>query len=338
MNKKIEDLGEFGFIGQFAHQFDALINTDDMGIGDDCALLSIDKERYHLVSTDLLIEDIHFLSNEISASELGHKSLAVNLSDIAAMGGKALYSFLSLGIPQHFPLAYLDDFMRAYRKLSEKYHVPLMGGDTTRSGNKLCINVAVIGESLKKNVKLRSMAKTGDIIAVTGHLGDSAAGLKALLDKTPRTTTIKQLIDKHHQPEPRLEEGFWLAQQHGTHAMMDISDGVIADLKHILEQSDKGANLYSDQVPISESLAETAYAQHWNINTLALSGGEDYELLISIDQDQFPHIQRSYFQTFGKELYHIGVINNSGTLTVDDVLWEKEKGFDHFTPTKETHK
>lgn len=328
--EQLKDIGEFGFIARFAPRFDHLIKADDGGIGDDCALLAIDNERYHLVSTDLLIEDIHFLKDEISPFELGHKSLAVNLSDIAAMGGKALYSFLSIGIPKDTPMAYLDAFMEGYHALSEKYNVPLMGGDTTRSTDKLCVNVCVIGESLKKHVKQRAMAQTGDVIAVTGRLGDSAAGLKLILEKKELNNDNKGLIKKHYTPEPRLNEGQWLAQQIGTNAMMDISDGVSSDIVHLLKASHQGADIYLDQIPISKDLAKIAHEHHWDAMALALSGGEDYELLVTIDQDHFPQVQREFNATFGQQLFRIGSINESKQLTYDGVSSPQNGGFDHF--------
>ena len=330
MPKHINDIGEFGFIHRFAPNFEALTPYEDEGIGDDCALLTIDDQRYHLVSTDMLVEDVHFIKDDISPYDLGYKSLAVNLSDIAAMGGKALYSFLSISIPPNTPLSYLDAFMEGYHALSTKYKVALMGGDTTRSNEQLCINVCVVGESPKSEVKRRSMAQNGDIIAVTGHLGDSAAGLKAILEKTPRTREVKHLINKHYRPKPQLKKGLWLAQQEGTNAMMDISDGISSDIKHILTASTKGANINSDQLPISESLTTIAHQQKWKALPLALSGGEDYELLVTIAPNNFEEVQKNYFNTFGSTLYPIGKINSTGRFTLDHKELTQAIDFKHF--------
>ncbi|MDA3853715.1 MAG: thiamine-phosphate kinase, partial [Bacteroidales bacterium] len=279
---KLKEIGEFGFIGRFAHRFDDLVKEDDHGIGDDCALLSISESENHLISTDLLIEDVHFLKDKITPEELGHKALAVNLSDIAAMGGQPLYSFLSIGIPKDTDVHYLDRFMEGYHQLSEKYHVPLMGGDTTSSGDQLIINVAVVGTCAKQETRLRSMAQDNDIICVSGSLGDSAGGLKVRLDKLALTHDKKALIQRHHLPEPRIKEGRFLAQQNGTHAMMDISDGIASDLNHILKSSNKSAVVELNTIPTSQLLQEIAKQENWNLASLATSGGEDYELLFTV--------------------------------------------------------
>lgn len=331
---KLKEIGEFGFINRFAHRFDPLINSKDTGIGDDCALLSINDKEYHLVSTDLLIEDVHFLKDEISPEELGHKSLAVNLSDIAAMGGKPLYSFLSIAIPKSTELEYLDRFMEGYHKLSEQYNTPLMGGDTTSSDDKLIINVTIIGSSTKQDARLRSMAKTGDVICVTGPLGNSAGGLKILLDKLSLNTEKKKLIKRHHTPEPRINEGLWLAKQNGIHAMMDISDGIASDLKHILKASEKGATIYLENIPTSQTLKHVSSEEKWDIDTLSTSGGEDYELLITINSEDAKTIIEEFEYEFKTSLYPIGIINDNK----NEINWTKEgkeirlekRGFNHF--------
>ena len=331
----LKDIGEFGFIKRFSPQFDELIKHDDYGIGDDCALLSISDAEYHLVSTDLLVEDVHFLKNKISPQELGHKALAVNLSDIAAMGGKAMYSFLSIAIPKEIDLSYLDTFMSGYYELSKTHKVALMGGDTTRSQDKLLINVTVIGQCKKADVHLRSMAKVGDIICTTGTLGDSAAGLKALLENISSNNDIDALIKRHHTPQPRLNEGLFLSSQNGVNAMMDISDGVASDLKHILKASNIAANIYTEKLPISSLLKKVATENNWNTDMLTASGGEDYELLLTIDKNQFKKIDSDYFNHFGNHLYPIGEITEGES----EITWYKNdkiidfnsQGFNHFS-------
>ena len=331
----LKDIGEFGFIKRFSPQFDELIKHNDYGIGDDCALISINDTEYHLVSTDLLVEDVHFLKNKISPQELGHKALAVNLSDIAAMGGKALYSFLSIAIPKETDLSYLDDFMSGYYELSKKYNVALMGGDTTRSQDKLLINITVIGQCKKADVHLRSMAKVNDVICTTGTLGDSAAGLKALLENLDKNEDIDALIKRHHIPQPRLNEGLFLSSQNGVNAMMDISDGVASDLKHILKASNVAANIFIEKLPISSLLKKAAEKYYWNTDMLASSGGEDYELLLTIDKNQFEKIDSKYFSCFGNHLYPIGEITKGKS----EISWYKnnkiidfnQQGFNHFS-------
>ncbi len=329
----LKDIGEFGFIERFSPLFSKLVKSNDSGIGDDCALISINNDEYHLISTDLLIEDIHFIKNKISPRELGHKSLAVNLSDIAAMGGKALYSFLSIGIPKNTSVEYLDEFMAGYYELSEKHNVALMGGDTTKSIDKLTINVAVVGICKKADAKLRSMAKTGDIICTTGTLGNSAGGLKVLLNNIAENHDTKALVDYHHTPIPRLNEGYFLAQQ-GINAMMDISDGIASDLTHILKASKVSAKINLDSLPISTLLQKVSSENSWNCTDFATSGGEDYELLFTVEKKQLENIKSAYFNQFNEIIYPIGEITEGNT----GISWYKNEkiqdyksnGFNHF--------
>lgn len=331
---KLKEIGEFGFINRFANTFDGLIKGDELGIGDDCAVLTLNETESYVASTDLLVEDIHFVKGKISARELGAKSLAVNLSDVAAMGGDARFSFLSLGIPPNTDVEFLDEFMAGYSEMSEKYGVPLMGGDTTKSPDKLLINVVAIGQCKKEDIRLRSMAKPGDVICVTGMLGDSAGGLKAILGNIELSDDVNYLINKHHQPVPRLEEGQWLARQAGVHAMMDISDGISSDLMHILKASGVASSLNLSSIPSSDILKQLADENDWNYSDLALSGGEDYELLITVKADDLECIQAEFQREFSKPLYAIGeVLEGAPSVSVQDgeqmsVL--HNEGFNHF--------
>jgi len=331
---KLKEIGEFGFIERFKPWFGELVQGTQVGIGDDCAILSVTDEEDWLVTTDLLMEDVHFLRNSITPEQLGYKSLAVNLSDIAAMGGTPIGSFLSIAIPSDIEVEYLDAFMKGYHDLSEKYSTPLLGGDTTRSLKYLAINVCVIGKCPKGKARRRDMAQTGDVVCVTGNLGDSAGGLQVLLDKLPSTEESRHLLHKHHQPEPKLKEGLYLAGNDAVHAMMDISDGIASDLMHILKASGKSAIIDTDQLPISEILKKLALQQKWNTMDLAASGGEDYELLFTISESEFEPIQRAFSRQFGKALYRIGRIMDGEP----HITWKKnnqvidfgKSGFNHF--------
>lgn len=332
---ELKDIGEFGFIKRFAHKFDGFIKGDEMGIGDDCAVIPLNESENYVITTDLLIEDIHFLKDKISPEELGHKSLAVNLSDIAAMGAKPRFSFLSIGIPSHISVEYLDAFMNGYHALSAKHQVPLMGGDTTKSTDKLVINVAVVGQCKKAEIHLRSMAKEGDLICVTGSLGDSAGGLNILLNNLELNTKNKFLVQKHHAPEPRIDEGRWLAKQKSVHAMMDISDGISSDLMHILNASGKSALIHTEKLPISEIMRTVASKNNWNSMELASLGGEDYELLFTIEAKDFDRLKKEYKAHFSTEIYDIGLIieGRAGITWLQNgknVVINKD-GFDHFT-------
>ncbi|MBN1939617.1 MAG: thiamine-phosphate kinase, partial [Candidatus Aminicenantes bacterium] len=177
----LADLGEFGFIARLAGPFLRGMPAGVQGIGDDCAVLPWTEDKRMLVTTDMLVEDRHFVLKSAKPFDLGYKSLAVNLSDIAAMGGRPTWALLSIGVPMGLSVLWIDDFLKGWRTASKPWNVRLVGGDTTRSPGGLVINVVVIGEVPAGRVKLRSAARVGDVIAVTGTLGDSGGGLKIIL-------------------------------------------------------------------------------------------------------------------------------------------------------------
>ncbi len=331
---EIKDIGEFGFIERFKPLFDNLVQDSQVGIGDDCAIISANNEEDWLVTTDLLMEDIHFIRNAITPDQLGYKSLAVNLSDIAAMGGSPVGSFLSIAIPPAINVEYLDLFMKGYHELSAKYNIPLLGGDTTRSIKHLAINVCVLGKSKKGMARKRNMAMMGDAVCVTGNLGDSAAGLKILLDRLPESESGRFLLQKHNRPEPKLSEGLFLSVYPDVHAMIDISDGIASDLNHILKASGVAAHIRLDWLPVSEQLKSIAAQQGWNIIEMAAGGGEDYELLFTVASGSLESIKKEFDIKFNKPVIHIGEITGD----TPKIHWFKGlnevefsiKGFNHF--------
>ena len=325
--------GEFGWIEQIQKQFASLVPTGMEGIGDDCAVIPISGGESLVVTTDMLVEDVHFVLDKIPPVDLGYKSLAVNLSDVAAMGATPIGSFLSIGLPGHLDGDWRDAFLSGYRMLSKKFNVPLLGGDTTAS-ERLVINVTAIGKVPNANIKRRSAAKPGDLICVVGNLGNSVAGLKLLLNKTDYTVAENSLIYAHYHPEPFVKEGAWLGAQEGVHAMMDVSDGIASDLVHILEASRVSAHVELTQLPISNALENVCEANSWNALELAASGGEDYTLLLTVGVQEIADVNREFYALFGRELEIIGQIEN-GTPQIEwlhhceavDVDW---KGFSHF--------
>jgi thiamine-monophosphate kinase len=331
---QLKEIGEFGFIERFKPWFGDLLGSDITGIGDDCAILPMNDEEELVVTTDLLMENIHFLRDAITPNQLGYKSLAVNLSDIAAMGATPIGSFLSIAIPKEIEVEFLDAFMLGYREISAKYATPLLGGDTTKSAKDLAINVCVIGKCKKGTARRRSMAQIGDIIYVTGNLGDSAAGLQLILNAADKSTDAQYLIDTHHQPEPRINEGQFLATQHAVHAMMDISDGIASDLHHILKASGKSAEINLDFLPHSDAFTKIVDKYNWNAHELAVAGGEDYELLFTADKECSDQLQSNFEKQFGKPLFPIGIITEGAGM----ITWQSngkpvsiEKiGFNHF--------
>ncbi len=331
---QLKEIGEFGFIERFKPHFNDLLNGDIIGIGDDCAIIPANENEDWVVTTDLLMEDVHFLRQSITPFQLGYKSLAVNLSDIAAMGGAPMASFLSIAIPKDLEVEYLDQFMEGYHELSKKYNTALLGGDTTKSLKHLAINVVVIGKCSKGKARKRSDAKVGDVICVTGNLGDSAGGLQLLLDGITRINSHDELLTKHHQPEPQIKEGIFLAKENGVNAMMDISDGIASDLKHILKASGVSAKIEIQYIPISDQLNDVAQQNNWNALDMATSGGEDYELLLTISASEFDIVKRKFESQFNKSLIKIGTIE-SGDPVINWVNKGNEiqltsSGFNHF--------
>ena len=290
---KMQQLGEFGLIDRI-RKMTSVPDPSWVGIGDDCAVIPLSPETGGapasdlLVSTDMLVEGTHFLMEDISPRQLGWKSAAVNISDIAAMGGKPIATFLSLALPKTLPEQWMQEFMEGYNEISEKYGAAVLGGDTTCSPDRICINVAVLGTCPRGKARLRSAARPGDLVCVTGTLGDSAAGLRLILGG--QKGAAPRLMDRHYTPTPRVEEGLALSCLPGVHAMMDISDGVGSDLRHILDESGVGARIDTGKLPISKELQALCSEKGWDPKELALSGGEDYELLFTMDPQETPDI------------------------------------------------
>lgn len=278
--------GEFELIGWIKEQFE--VPEGILGIGDDCAVIPQRDGLETLVTTDMLVDGIHFLMEDIDPYSLGWKSAAVNLSDIAGMGGKPVGTFLSTALPKSIPDGFTEEFIRGYKDISDRFNCPLLGGDTTASKDRLCISVTVLGSCGAGQSLKRSGARTGDLVCVTGTLGDSAAGLKLVLERqsngcgsheAPDTERI--LVDRHYRPMPRVAEGQKLAATTGIGACMDISDGIGSDLRHILEASGVSASVDVRSLPLSAELRDLCARRGWDAAELALDGGEDYELLFT---------------------------------------------------------
>jgi thiamine-monophosphate kinase len=270
--------GEFGLIDFIKTHFS--VPEGVAGIGDDCAVMpSGDGEL--LFTTDLLMEGVHFLRNESSPEDVGWKAAAVNLSDIAAMGGVPVATFLSVALPKDAQGEWAERFISGYAELSRRFDVPLLGGDTTSSLRDIAVNVGVLGRAPSGKSVRRSGALVGHCIYVTGPLGDSAGGLQAILKEVARTCEVEELIRRHKRPVPRVNEGRRLLESGLAGAMMDISDGIASDLRHILKASGVGAVVELDKLPCSPELETVCCEQGWDRFELATSGGEDFELLLT---------------------------------------------------------
>lgn len=333
MSEYGEKSGEFEWIGRIRKEFAALVPPGMEGIGDDCAVIPAGDGESLVITTDMLIEDVHFVADKISPGDLGYKSLAVNLSDVAAMGATPIASFLSAGLPGQLSEDWRNAFLEGFKTLSEEFNVPLLGGDTTASG-KLVINVTAIGKTSDANIKRRSAARPGDLICVAGNLGDSAAGLRLLFNKADYTEQEKALIHLHHHPRPLVKEGSWLGAQKEVHALMDISDGIASDLMHILKESAVSATVELTCLPVSDGLIKVCAENGWDPMELSVSGGEDYTLLLTVDPAEIATLNRAYSERFGRELEIIGRIGE-GRSRIEwlyegkpiEIEW---KGFSHF--------
>ena len=283
--------GEFDFINDIRELFAKMPKNDFEGIGDDCAVLPMGDEAL-VFTSDMLNEGIHFLTDKSTAYQIGYKSLMVNISDVAAMGATPVATLLSLALPEERFGEWSVEFMRGYHRASKKYGVKLVGGDTTKSESGVCISVTAIGRAPLANIKRRKSAKVGDVVMVTGELGASAAGLRDVLAGKLRTRNAKT----HLMPEAQVLEGEWLGVQDAVHAMCDISDGIASDLQHILDESKKSAIV--SELPIAKGA-------EWDD---AFGGGEDYQLLLTVDRRKADELSQRFETEFGRPLYKIGRI------------------------------
>ncbi|MBC7329283.1 thiamine-phosphate kinase [bacterium] len=317
MNKKeLGEIGEFKLIEKIrkrARTREGVI----VGIGDDCAVLRVGDNANLLLTSDLLVEGVHFYP-DVNPRYLGWKALAVSLSDISAMGGKPLFSLLSLSLPSHLSDKWLNDFLSGWEELADIFEVSLVGGDMSE-GERIAIDSIVLGEA--KSPILRSGAKVGDKIFVTGYLGDSSGGLLSLQGGLD----FPSLINKHNKPFPRVMEGLEIGKIPGVHSMIDISDGLASDLKHICEESGKGALIFVEKIPLSPHLLSLCQSQNLSPLDFALFGGEDYELLFTGEA--------GIKEKISFPIYEIGeIIEEKGIWLVEEGKRRKlaREGFEHF--------
>jgi thiamine-monophosphate kinase len=269
---KVSELGEFGLIEKIRRTAPVGRGVR-LGIGDDAAWVD-NFSSSCVLTADLLLEGVHFDLRWTSLFDLGYKSLAVNLSDIAAMGGVPAYATVSLGIPPNYRAEQVYEFYRGMNFLARKSAVSIVGGDTSSAGS-LLISICLLGHAPYRPIS-RAGAKVGDDIYVTGTLGDSALALELLKRKSPalRQSGTAYLLKRHHQPTPRVRAGVLLAREKLAAAMIDVSDGLLQDLGHICKASGVGAVIWQEDLPRSSRYLALADDSRW-----ALSGGEDYELL-----------------------------------------------------------
>jgi len=323
---------------ELIEQIQRLVGIDSgellQGIGDDCAVISKTGNTVWLLTMDTLLEGVHFDRNLHPPEQLAEKSLAVNVSDIAAMGGKPLFVLLSLGLPRGFEEAWFARFSSGLASALADYGCLLIGGDTVASPGGVALTLTVIGEAQASKVLYRSKARIGDSIWVSGPLGLSAAGFELL--RTGRVTPpeLQPLLDAHLRPRARTALGLQLAGSGLVHSMMDVSDGLATDLAHLARASGVGARIFADKLVLHPALKQAAEMLkkdplHW-----MLQGGEDYELLFTAaaeNSDQLVQIAAGS----GLCLFTVGtVVSGSGVTLVGTDMHESPvsyQGFDHFS-------
>ncbi len=322
----LRDIGEFGLIDRITRGLKRTPGVVE-GVGDDCAVLRFGNALL-LATCDASIEGIHFLREWTSPRDIGWKAAAGAISDIAAMGGAVRYVLASVACPAESDGAEVEEICAGIADAVESFGAALVGGDMTGSKAVIGIDVSVLGEAVEGRYLTRAGAKPGDVVAVTGFPGLSAAGLLAL----QHSIDAKTLIQAHLRPVPRLAEGRWFVERPGVHAMIDLSDGMLQDLGHVAERSGVGINVDSDLVPIAPALNGFDSILCEPLECLVLSGGEDYELAVSMDSALAAEISRDFAAAFGRPLTVVGGVESGWRGVRLDGQESGRRGFDHFGP------
>jgi len=304
-------------------------------IGDDCAVIPKNSRIDLVITTDLLVEDIDFRLDWTQPEFLGHKALAVSLSDVAAMGAKPVWSMLSIGVPaQIWRTDFVERFYDGYLRLAERFNVELIGGDISRTTDKIVVDSIASGEVKKGKAVPRSGARAGDLIFVTGTLGGAALALK-LLENGERfaensDSSLRQLLSRQLAPNPQTQIGQILGANNLATAMIDLSDGLSGDLRHVCRSSKTGAKIFADKIPIDENIDafSKSFAEKLNY---ALNGGEDFELLFTVNPKKVlrleKHLENFAFSCVGEITANIEMIE---LVDENETTILQPKGFRHF--------
>jgi thiamine-monophosphate kinase len=330
--------------GDPAAGFRAGLGGVRVGIGDDCAVLTPAPERLLLATTDLLLEDVHFRRRYAEPADIGWKALAVNLSDVAAMGGRPRWALVALALPGRASAEEVEAFYEGALALAAEHDVAVVGGDTSASPAGWLVNVTLLGDASRP--LLRSTARPGDVIAVTGALGRSAAGL-AVLERAPagrdparagRPLSAEVLSDvtaAHLRPRPRVTEGRWLGESGAVTAMMDLSDGLATDLGRLVAESGVGARVELARLPVDDHTRAVADTLGRDPLSWATGGGEDYELLLACERRALERLSGELAGATGATLTAIGEIVEAAQglrfLDAGGQAVRVTSGFEHFS-------
>lgn len=336
---RIRELGEFGLIERIKRVLPQASTDVVVGIGDDVAVLKSAGPEYLLATCDIQVENVHFLRSAISPRQLGHRIAAINVSDIAAMGGTPQWALVSLALPPDLETDFVDALYEGMQEELGRGGAAIVGGNLSRMEQTIIIDLCLLGKVLPENLLLRSGACRGDLIMVTGTLGDSRAGLELVREATLFVSEEcrKQARARYLTPHPRLPEGLLLGRSGLVHAMVDVSDGLLADLGHICQASRVGAEVWLGNLPVGAAAREVAQAAGHDALTWALSGGEDYELLFTVASECAAEVQRILKEETGTLCHVVGQVVEEAEgirLRLEDgkttTSSGKGAGWDHF--------
>ena len=333
--KTVGELGEFALIDRIARLLPKPGPEVVIGIGDDCAGIRPTPGMLTLVTCDVQIEGRHFLRDRITPYQLGCRSAAINLSDIAAMAGRPRHATISLGLPPDIELVWVDDLYRGLAKEFTRYETSVIGGNISGSRDIL-IDITLLGEVAEGRAITRGGARPGDAVLVTGTLGDSALGRSIVLNdaKNPSDPLFASFLARHLTPTPRVREGLAIGATGHASAMIDISDGLAGDLGHICEMSHVGMHLFADRIPLSQGARTAASRLHVDGLQAALHGGEDYELAFTCAPQHVEAITQAVRSATGTSVTRIGeVVSGHGLRLVLPDGGERDepaRGWDHY--------
>jgi thiamine-monophosphate kinase len=336
MAETLKDIGEFGLIARI----DELLKREgvqapgvSLGIGDDTASFKARSGYEILVTCDCVVEGRHFLSPHITAEDLGRRSMMLNISDIGAMGGHPLYALVSLGLKNETPVKYIEDMYRGFLVELNPFNASIIGGNLTKSGDGIFIDITLIGEVEEGRSVRRSGARPGDVILVTGYPGQSAAGLQLLLQSL--ASGDHPLVRAYNNPSHRAREGRAVALTGCATAMIDTSDGFLGDLGHICEESKTGAFLDGKKFPVSKELREAAEILNKEPHEFFLGDSDDYQLIITCGPKDVERIRSVIASTYDGPVTEVGEVRppeQGIRLSPGDGSEQilSAKGWDHF--------
>lgn len=333
---KIEEIGEFGLIDRIK----AIVNGPSgelvVGIEDDCAVVRWSDDKVLLLTTDTLIQGIHFNLDYFTFYQIGWRAVAANLSDIAAMGGWPRFVLATLALPKDTQVESVEEMYAGMKALADRFETSIVGGDTTASEELLVVSLTVVGQVEPDKLTRRSAAQIGDAVFVTGTLGGAQAGLTVL--KAQKPSLVEQnpvVVGRHLTPEPRIREARFLVENFDIHAMIDISDGLASETHHVCKNSAVGALLLQEAIPLDSQTRAVAALFNENALDYALCGGEDYELLFTAPPEIASDLSLKFYKEFSIPCTKIGkIVASSAGVRIETGDGRRTslsaRGYDHF--------